>query len=53
MANAILSVDIIMNTQKILYNYGIDPINKQAEYVLANIKKNGFMNSAKGIFSIK
>ena len=26
---------------------GIDPINKQAEYVLANIKKNGFYEFSK------
>lgn len=48
MANAILIGRYYIEHAKASYSLmGIDPINKQAEYVLANIKKNGFYEFSK------
>jgi len=48
MANAILIGKYYIEHAKASYLLmGIDPINKQAEYVLANIKKNGFYEFSK------
>lgn len=48
MANAILIGRYYIEHAKASYSLmGIDPINKQAEYVLANIKKNGFYEFTK------
>lgn len=48
MANAISIGRYYIEHAKASYSLmGIDPINKQAEYVLANIKKNGFYEFSK------
>ncbi len=48
MANAILIGRYYIEHAKASYSLmGIDPINKQAEYVLSNIKKNGFYEFSK------
>ncbi|MDD4057091.1 MAG: DUF3987 domain-containing protein [Bacilli bacterium] len=48
MANAILIGRYYIEHAKASYSLmGIDPINKQAEYVLTNIKKNGFYEFSK------
>lgn len=48
MSNAILIGRYYIEHAKASYSImGIDPINKQAEYVLANIKKNGFYEFSK------
>lgn len=48
MANAILIGRYYIEHAKASYSLmGIDPINKLAEYVLANIKKNGFYEFSK------
>lgn len=48
MANAILIGRYYIEHAKASYSLmGIDPINKQAEYILTNIKKNGFYEFSK------